>query len=107
MNDERGFDEPWQAQALALAFALQDAGVITAGEWAEALGRERAVHGLKDDGSDYYDSVVAALEQLIEGRGLSTKAAMEDVAAAWRRAAHATPHGMPIALENDPQRRRA
>ena len=27
-----------------------------------------------------------------------------DLAAAWRRAAHATPHGKPILLENAPQR---
>ena len=29
---------------------------------------------------------------------------VDAVAAAWERAAHATPHGKPILLENDPQR---
>ena len=30
--------------------------------------------------------------------------ACDHLAAAWQRAAHATPHGKPILLENDPQR---
>jgi hypothetical protein len=32
------FDEPWEAEALALAMALIDTGRITKAEWAEALG---------------------------------------------------------------------
>jgi len=31
------FTEPWQAQAFALALALQQGGLVTAGEWTEAL----------------------------------------------------------------------
>ena len=34
------FDEPWQAQSLAIADRLVDAGVVTATAWAEALGFE-------------------------------------------------------------------
>jgi hypothetical protein len=30
---------------------------------------------------------------------------VDNLAAAWQRAAHATPHGKPILLENDPERR--
>jgi hypothetical protein len=30
---------------------------------------------------------------------------IESRAAAWTRAAHATPHGQPIVLENDPERK--
>jgi nitrile hydratase accessory protein len=102
MSGERAFDEPWQAQALALAVALQYAGVISAAEWAEALGRERNGGGLRDDGGDYYDSVVAALEDIIETKGLATRIDMGSLAEAWTRAAQATPHGRPILLENDP-----
>ncbi len=104
MSEERVFDEPWQAQALALAVALQDAGVISPGEWAEALGHRRNGERLRDDGGDYYDCVVAALEDLIEARGLATGSDMVDLVAAWTRAAQATPHGKPIALANDPMR---
>ncbi len=104
MSEERVFDEPWQAQALAMAVALQDAGMISAGDWAEALGRRRSGEGLRDDGGDYYDCVVAALEDLIEAKGLATGSDMAGLAAAWTRAAQATPHGKPVALANDPMR---
>jgi nitrile hydratase accessory protein len=106
MSAGRAFDEPWQAQALALAVALQDAGVISPGEWAEALGRKRSGEGLREDGGDYYDSVVAALEDVIETRGIASRNALSELADAWTRAAHATPHGKPVLLDNDPQRRR-
>jgi nitrile hydratase accessory protein len=107
MIAERVFDEPWQAQALAMAVALQDIGVISPGEWAEALGRKRNGAGLRDDGRDYYDSVVAALEEVIETRGLASRKALNELADAWTRAAHATPHGKSVSLDNDPLRRRA
>ena len=106
MSAERAFDEPWQAQALAMAVALQDAGVISPGEWAEALGRKRSGDGVRDDGGDYYDSVVAALEEVIAAKRMASKEAMSELAEAWTRAAHATPHGKPVLLDNDPQRRR-
>lgn len=98
------FCEPWEAQAFALVVALQDKGVFTAAEWAAALGAE--VHGdhAADDGHDYYEHWLAALEKLMVAKGLASAAAIDDVAAAWERAAHATPHGKPIILENDPQR---
>ncbi|MEX0956752.1 MAG: nitrile hydratase accessory protein [Rhizobiaceae bacterium] len=105
MNAERAFDQPWQAQALAMAVALQDAGVISAGEWAEALGSKRNGDGLRDDGGDYYDSVVAALEEVIAAKHLASKEAISELADAWTRAAHATPHGKPVVLDNDPEGR--
>lgn len=104
-TDDCGFDEPWQAQAIAIAAALQDAGLISAVEWAQALGRERTSPGLRDDGGDYYHSVVAALETSLASLGISTRAELGDIAQAWQRAALATPHGVPVMLENDPQRR--
>lgn len=104
MSGERGFDEPWQAQALALSVALQDAGVISPGEWAEALGSRRSGEGLRDDGGDYYESVVAALEDVLSSRDIASQDAVGALADAWRRAAQATPHGTPISLDNDPER---
>lgn len=104
-TEERGFDEPWQAQALAISVALQDAGVISPREWTEALGRRRSGAGVKPGGSDYYHSVVAALEDLLRAKGIAAGADLSALAEAWRRAARATPHGKPISLDNDPERR--
>ena len=96
------FCEPWEAQAFALVVALQDRGIFTAAEWADALGRE--VHGesAAPDGHDYYEHWLAALEKLLAEKGLARACDVDAVAAAWERAAHATPHGQPIKLENDP-----
>ena len=103
MSGEGGaFAEPWQAQAFALALALQDQGLVSPAEWAAALGRERGRGDLAADGSDYYHGVVAALEALLAEKGLADQARLAELAAAWRRAARATPHGTPIRLENDP-----
>lgn len=101
------FAEPWQAQAFALVVALQNKGVFTAQEWAEALGaeiREAVAAGGCKDGSDYYERWCEALEHLLIGKGLASHDGVDARAAAWERAAEATPHGKPILLENDPER---
>jgi nitrile hydratase accessory protein len=104
------FAEPWQAQAFALVVALRNAGVLGAEEWSRALGAEierSAASGGCRDGSDHYERWCAALEHLLVAKGLAARAAIEDLAASWARAAAATPHGKPIRPENDPQRGRA
>ncbi|KFC74128.1 Nitrile hydratase accessory protein [Bosea sp. LC85] len=101
------FAEPWQAQAFALVVALQNKGVFSAQEWAEALGaeiREAVAAGGCRDGSDYYERWCEALEHLLIAKGLASHAGVDALAASWERAAEATPHGKPILLENDPQR---
>ena len=101
-GDARVFCEPWEAQAFALVVALQDQGIITAAEWAQALGAE--VHGgqAAPDGHDYYELWLAALEKLLATKGIASETTVGQLAASWERAAHATPHGKPILLENDP-----
>ncbi|WP_420104596.1 nitrile hydratase accessory protein [Bosea sp. (in: a-proteobacteria)] len=101
------FAEPWQAQAFALVVALQNRGVFSAEEWAQALGaeiREALAAGGCRDGSDYYERWCEALEHLLIEKGLASHAGVDALAAAWARAAEATPHGTPIRLENDPLR---
>jgi nitrile hydratase accessory protein len=99
--DEPVFDEPWQAQAFALAVALNERGVFTWSEWASTLGAEIKANGAPD-GTDYYERWVAALDTLVRAKGISDTTEIAGLADAWQRAAHATPHGKPILLENDP-----
>ena len=54
------------------------------------------------DGHDYYEHWLAALEGLLASKGLAARPDVDAMAQAWERAAHATPHGKPILLENDP-----
>ena len=102
--EARIFDEPWQAQAFAMTVALHEKGLFTWGEWAEALSGEVKKPGAASDGHDYYEHWLAALEKLLAAKGFAATSDVDAYAAAWERAAHATPHGKPILLENDPER---
>ncbi|PWV99135.1 nitrile hydratase accessory protein [Hoeflea marina] len=103
-GDGPAFAEPWQAQAFAMTVALHRAGLFSWGEWAEALSAELKRPGAATDGSDYYRHWLAALEGLLAARGVTDPASIEALSGAWQRAAHATPHGSPIELGNDPER---
>lgn len=95
------FDEPWQAQAFAMALSLQQRGVFTWGEWAATLGdeiRRALAKGDPDDGSTYYVHWMATLERLVAQKGLTSADTLDRTAQAWGRAADRTPHGEPIVL---------
>jgi nitrile hydratase accessory protein len=102
-RDEGGpvFAEPWQAQAFALAVKLSDAGWFTWKEWAAALASElstAAARGEPDDGSHYYEHWTAALEKLVQAKGLLDETALLERKGAWADAYRHTPHGKPIEL---------
>lgn len=106
-NSERPtFREPWEAQAFALAVALHEAGLFGWSEWTAALSRE--IHApvgspsVEGDGA-YCRDWLAALERLVVEKGAVSREALAARAAAWERAARATPHGAPILLANDPR----
>jgi len=92
------FDEPWQAEAFALAVHLHRAGAFTWSEWAEALSAEIAAAGPADDGARYYEHWLAALERLVTERGMTGRAALAERKEAWAEAYRHTPHGKPVAL---------
>ncbi len=100
--DEPVFAEPWQAQAFALVVALHERSLFTWDEWANALSAEVKSPGAEPDGSDYYEHWLAALEKLLGAKGIAGAVEIDGLAEAWHRAAHATPHGKPILLANDP-----
>ncbi len=97
------FAEPWQAQAFAMTVALHDQGLFSWAEWAQALSVQVKKPDAAADGHDYYEHWLAALEDLLVAKGLADRADVDAMAEAWERAAHATPHGKPILLENDPE----
>jgi nitrile hydratase accessory protein len=105
-RDEGGpvFREPWEAQAFALAVALNARGLFTWTEWAAALGKEikRAqAAGDPDLGNTYYRHWLAALERLVAHKGLTSAAMLARTREAWDRAADRTPHGSPIELREE------
>jgi nitrile hydratase accessory protein len=98
---------PWEAQAFAMTLALYEQGLFTWTEWAAALSgaiKQAQTAGDCDDGSTYYQHWLTAIEQLVRDKGIASEQALAERRGAWDRAAHATPHGQPILLENDPLR---
>jgi nitrile hydratase accessory protein len=100
--EAKPFDAPWQAHAFALTVHLNERGLFNWSEWAQALSAELHAPDAAPDGSDYYARWLQALEKLLMDRGVTGARDIAGLADAWQRAAHATPHGKPIRLENDP-----
>src|SRR5689334_10320415 len=93
------FAEAWEAQALALAVALQQAGCFTAVEWSDALGaaiKRAQAAGDPDDGSTYYHHVIAALEHLVQEKQIASADLLAARKAAWSEAYEHTPPGKPV-----------
>jgi len=102
-RDEGGpvFGEPWQAQAFALAVKLSEQGYFTWKEWAAALADELKAaenRGEPDDGTQYYEHWLAAVERLVVEKGLTDREAMRERKEAWTEAYLHTPHGKPVEL---------
>jgi hypothetical protein len=96
------FDAPWQAQAMALADTLVQAGHVTPGAWAQALGdalRSDAITALPDSLDTYYRAVVMALETVFDERVGVSKATLTQRRHAWEKAFRDTPHGQPVVLK--------
>jgi nitrile hydratase accessory protein len=106
-DGEPVFREPWEAQAFAMTLTLHERGLFTWAEWAEALSgaiKLAQAAGDCDDDSTYFHHWLAAMEALVSQKGIATEQGLAERREAWDRAAHATPHGQPILLENDPLR---
>ena len=95
------FEEPWQAQILAIADTMVASGKFTASQWAETLGAAiiaANVAGAPDTTETYYTAALEALETLIHRETAIDAAALskrkEDLATAYL----ATPHGQPVLL---------
>ena len=100
--EPRQFDEPWQAEALALSMALVQAECFSSAEWAASLGsaiKRTHAAGDRDDGSTYYNHVLDALEQLVLEKSIATRHALAARKEAWRAAYARTPHGQPVLLD--------
>jgi nitrile hydratase accessory protein len=95
------FAEPWEAEAFALAVKLSEHGHFTWKEWAATLADElkaAADRGEVDEGSNYYQYWLAALEKMLTAKGLVNRAALDTCKEAWADAYRHTPHGNPVEL---------
>ena len=102
-RDDAGpvFKAPWEAQAFAMAVALNERGAFEWKEWAETLAgviAEVRARGETDSGEDYYRHWLTALERITTRKGLVSDAALARRRDEWDEAARNTPHGKPIEL---------
>jgi nitrile hydratase accessory protein len=98
------FREPWEAQAFALAVALQQRNLFSWSEWtAELAAQISAAHaaGDADLGDTYYHHWLVALEKLVAAKGASSTEELSRFQHAWAHAAARTPHGQPIELRSE------
>ena len=95
------FDEPWQAEALAMADNLVQSGLFSATTWSETLGKhlKNAVScGEPDTSLTYYNAVLATLEEMIAANSNIDQTDMQGKRKDWESAYLSTPHGRPVIL---------
>ena len=95
------FDEPWQAQALAMADSLVQEGTLSVSDWAATLGaeiRSATNAGAPDNAQTYYLAVLTALEKLLDKAGAASRHEVQIRREDWEQAYLNTPHGQPVEL---------
>jgi nitrile hydratase accessory protein len=95
------FDEPWQAQAMALADSLVGEGLIEPAVWSQTLGaalRAAEARGEPDDRETYYRAVLAAVEDVLAAADYASSQEVGRKTEDWRNAYTSTPHGQPVVL---------
>lgn len=102
MDGEATFDEPWQAELLAMVDALIEAGRISAVDWSDGLGaalKDSAARGDVDGPASYYNAALQALEKLLDQGGSLPESEVNQRRDDWAQAYHDTPHGKPVLLK--------
>jgi len=105
-KDNKGpvFNEPWQAQAFALAVSLCEKGYFTWSEWVDIFSNQVTLAqqaGDPDLGDTYYSHWLNALETIVDKKKMVNFPDMQQRKAAWKQAYLNTPHGQPIELSSN------
>jgi nitrile hydratase accessory protein len=97
------FGAPWQAQAFAMAVALNAKGVFSWPEWAQVFGehiRSAPAQPGEGAGDAYYRQWLTALEDIVARKGAASAPELHRWQHAWEHAADRTPHGQPIEVRD-------
>ena len=104
VDGQPAFDEPWQAEALAIADTLVKNGLFSASAWSDALGAaltQAESSGAADNQETYYQCVLHALERLVAEHSEIDQKAMAGKREDWEQAYRSTPHGQPVNLKTE------
>lgn len=102
VDGQSAFDEPWQAEVLAIADTLVQNGMFSASAWSDALGealQQAQSNGASDNQETYYQCVLNALEGLVASHSEIDQQAMAGKRKDWEQAYLSTPHGQPVKLK--------
>ena len=105
-EDEKSplFEEPWQAQAFALAVSLSEVGLFSWQEWSEELGKTitQAQETRDPDlGNTYYKHWLKTLERLLSKKEVLDQNALHQRKKIWEEAYLKTPHGQPVEIHKN------
>ena len=101
-TEPASFKEPWHAELFALTMELSDNGHFTWVAWTEHFGaalRAASEIGGPQDGSNYYDVWLTALEEMLVAKNLASRDTLASLKAQWRASYEHTPHGEPVTLQ--------
>jgi nitrile hydratase accessory protein len=96
--EEAPFEEPWQAQAFAMAVHLSERGLFPWSDFSAALAEQIAARAECYQACDYYECWLDALETLLIETGAAEHEVLHALEAAWAEAYRRTPHGHPVKL---------
>lgn len=102
LDGDPAFNEPWQAEALAIADTLVKQGMFDASTWSTKLGeklKQAEQAGESDNAMTYYNAVLAALEELVADHSALDQTDMLKKRKDWEAAYLSTPHGQPVILK--------
>ncbi|MEM7461998.1 MAG: nitrile hydratase accessory protein [Pseudomonadota bacterium] len=97
-DDELVFRAPWEAQAFAMAVALNENGLFSWDEFARELGAVIAEEPASAP-EDYYRLWLRALERILKKKSIVSRREISKRKIEWEQAAARTPHGQPIVLD--------
>lgn len=92
------FADRWEALAFVLTMLMEQRGVFTWLDWAQALGTEIRSTRTAGRTDGYFESWLAALERVIGDKGIADRATLDQYRQAWNRAAARTPAGTEVSL---------
>jgi hypothetical protein len=96
------FQKPWHAQIAAIVHAVTESGTVSAVEWSQTLGAERArqqASGKADATDSYFIAVLDSLLQVLDAKDPTLAADFRATTEAWRSAYLLTAHGHPVELQ--------
>jgi nitrile hydratase accessory protein len=96
-NDERCFDEPWQAVIFSLVVSLIEQQKISLAQWGQAVSVELTDACAGNEG--YYQAWTRALEKLLVEKQWAGPMQLTQYRQAWQLSAELTEHGQPLELK--------